>query len=71
MYISPIYNKSLLCVIIKDKELTYEELRKKYLPPEQPGIICGETVMFDSDLKTLEEMGLIIREGNIIRYNEQ
>ncbi len=69
MHISPAYNVSLLHVIAEAKELTYEELKQKYLPPEQPGIIQGATVMFDSELKTLEEMGLIIREGNVIRYN--
>lgn len=69
MHISPIYNLSLLQAISEAQELTYEELKQKYLPPEQPGVVQGESVMFDSNLKTLEEMGLIIREGNVIRYN--
>lgn len=69
MYISPIYNVSLLQVISQAQELTYEELKQKYLPPEQPGIIQGIAVSFDDDLKTLEEMGLVLREGNILRYN--
>ena len=30
-----------------------DDLKAKYLPPEQPGIIQGITVMFDSDIHHL------------------
>lgn len=68
MKIGPIYNLSLLQVISTSKEITYEELKRKYLPPKQPGIIQGVEVSFDSDLETLETEGYISREGDIIRY---
>ena len=69
MYITPAYNATLLQVIAEAGELTYEELKQKYLPSEQPGIVLGITVTFDSDLKTLENIGYVIREGDVIRYN--
>ena len=68
MKIGPIYNLSLLQVISTSNEITYEELKRKYLPPKQPGIIQGVEVSFDSDLETLETEGYISREGDIIRY---
>lgn len=68
MKIGPIYNLSLLQAISTSKEITYEELKRKYLPPKQPGIIQGVEVSFDSDLETLETVGYISREGDIIRY---
>ena len=71
MRMSQICNESLLQAISEDGIITYDDLRKKYLPPEQPGVIQERTVMFDRDLKTLEEEGLILRENNTIRYIER
>lgn len=68
MMVSKVCNLSLLNVISEANEITYEELRKKYLPPEQPGIIQGAAVMFDSDLKTLESEGLITINDEIIHF---
>lgn len=55
MRISKQYNASLLRCIAEEKSITISDLKKKYLPPEQPGIIQGVTAMFDSDLITLRE----------------
>ena len=68
MKIGPIYNLSLLQAISTSKKITYEELKRKYLPSKQPGIIRGVEVSFDRDLETLETEGYISREGDIIRY---
>lgn len=68
MRIGPIYNLSLLQVISTSEEITYEELKRKYLPSKQPGIIQGVEVSFDSDLETLVAEGYVSREGDIIRY---
>ena len=70
MRVSRIYNASLLKVIAEAKEITYADLRCKYLPPKQPGIIQGVEVSFDSDLDTLEAEGFISRHNDIIRYIE-
>lgn len=68
MRVGPICNFSLLQVISNAKEITYEELRRKYLPPQKPGIVQGVEVMFDSDLETLITAGYVSREGDIIRF---
>lgn len=71
MYVTKPINLSLLNAISEFKEITYEELKIKYLPPEQRGIIQGVTVMFDPDLKTLESQGYISRDGDVIRFIER
>ena len=68
MRISKPYNGSLLMCIAEEKTITINALKKKYLPPEQPGIIQGVSVMFDSDLKVLEEEGYISIENNVVKY---
>ena len=68
MRFEPIYNYSLLQVISNAKEITYEELRHKYLPPQQPRIVQGAEVMFDSYLETLVSAGYVSRDGDIIRF---
>lgn len=68
MRISLIYNISLFQVIASAKEITYKELRDRYLPSKQPGVIQGAEVSFDRDLSILEEERFISREGDIIRY---
>lgn len=68
MKISKPFNASLLGCIAKEKVITISELKKKYLPPKQPGIIQGITVMFDSDLKVLEEEGYITIEDDVVRF---
>ena len=61
-------NLSLLNTISESKEITYEELKIKYLPPKQKGIIQGVAVMFDSDLKDLESEGYISIDTDVIRF---
>ena len=61
-------NMSLLNVIAEANEITYEELKVKYLPPKQPGIIQGASVMFDSDLKDLASEGYISINDNVICF---
>ena len=68
MRVSKIYNASLLKCIAEEKTITISALKKKYLPPEQPGIIQGTTVMFDSDLKVLKEEGYITIEDDVVEY---
>lgn len=68
MIISKPYNGSLLNCIAEAKTITIGALKKKYLPPEQPGIIQSVSVMFDSDLKVLEEEGYISIENNVVKY---
>ena len=61
-------NMSLLNVIAEANEITYEELKVKYLPPKQPGIIQGASVLFDSDLKDLASEGYISINDNVICF---
>ena len=61
-------NMNLLNVIAEANEITYEELKVKYLPPKQPGIIQGASVMFDSDLKDLASEGYISINDNVICF---
>lgn len=71
MRVSRPYNISLLRVIAEAKEITYDDLKRKYLPPKQPGIIQGAEVTFDSDLDTLEAEGFISRHDDLICYIER
>ena len=48
-------NLGLLALISAAGEISYEELKQRYLPPEQPGVIQGVTASFDNDIKTLEK----------------
>lgn len=68
MKISKPYNLSLLMCIAEEESITIKELKKKYLPPEQQGVIQGETVMFDDHLKVLEEEGYITIEQDVVKY---
>ena len=43
------YNLGLLALISAAGEISYEELKQRYLPPEQPGVIQGVTASFDND----------------------
>ncbi len=45
------YNLGLLALISAAGEISYEELKQRYLPPEQPGVIQGVTASFDNDIK--------------------
>ena len=71
MKISKACNMSLLEIIARAKEITCEELKKQYLPPEQPGVVQGVTVMFDSDLKDLESEGYISINNGVITFIEK
>lgn len=44
-------NLGLLALISAAGEISYEELKQRYLPPEQPGVIQGVTASFDNDIK--------------------
>ena len=68
MRVSKLYNASLLRCIAEEKTITISALKKKYLPPEQPGIIQGIAVMFDSDLKVLEEEGYVTIKDDVVEY---
>ena len=54
-------NLGLLALISAAGEISYEELKQRYLPPEQPGVIQGVTASFDNDIKTLEKEKYIPR----------
>ncbi len=61
-----VYDSSLLNKIKEMDGCSIEELKAAYLPPEQPGVIQGVTVMFDSNLKDLERYGAIeIKDGHV------
>ena len=66
MRIGTVFNASLLAVIARKGEITYDELKKEYCEPTPSGVVSGRNVMFDSDLKVLESEGYIsIKEGVI------
>ena len=62
------YNLGLLALISAAGEISYEELKQRYLPPEQPGVIQGVAASFDNDIKVLEKEKYISVRGNIIRF---
>ena len=68
MRISKPYNATLLSIIAREKQITYEELQNKYCVPTPPGVILGRNVMFDADLKTIEEEGYINCTDDLITY---
>lgn len=68
MRISKPYNATLLSIIARKKEITYEELQNEYCVPTPPGMVLGRNVMFDDDLKTLEAEGYINRTDDLITY---
>lgn len=68
MRISPVYNHSLLNEIFKLDNCTINELKKHYLPPEQPGVIQGVAVQFESDLELLASMGCISLDHDRVKF---
>ena len=68
MRISRVCNATLLAIIAKKEEITYEELKKEYCEPIQIGVVSSRNVMFDSDLKVLELEGYITITDNLIKY---
>ena len=64
MRIGKVYNASLLAVIARKGEITYDNLKKEYCEPTPPGVISARNMKFYSDLKVLESEGYItIKEG--------
>ena len=68
MKMTKTYNQDLLNLISAAGEISREELKQRYLTPEQPNVIQGATVSFDNDIKILEEEKYISVQGNIIRF---
>ena len=68
MRVSRVCNATLLAIIAKKEEITYEELKKEYCEPIQVGVVSSRNVMFDSDLKVLELEGYIKVAGDLIAY---
>lgn len=68
MRISKPYNATLLSIIAKKEEITYEELQNEYCVPTPPGVVSSRNIMFDDDLKTLEAEGYISRTNDLITY---
>ena len=66
--VGPVFNRSLLNLIALEKKISYEELKQKFLTPNEPGVIRGNSAMFDNDLKTLEKEGYIKINDEIIEY---
>ena len=55
MKVTEPYNLRLLALISEAGEISCEELKQRYLPPEQPGVIQGVAASFDNDIKALEK----------------
>ena len=66
MRMTPVYNLSLLQAIHELNDCTLSELKRHYLPPEQPGVVQGIAVSFDSDLQTLVSMGCVSVSQDIV-----
>ena len=71
MRVSKVCNASLLAIIARHKEITYDDLKREHITPTPKGVISSKNVMFDSDLKTLEIEGLIKIEDDSITYIER
>ena len=57
------YNLGLLALISEAGEISCEELKQRYLPPEQPGVIQGVAASLDNDIKHW-------KRENTFRYEE-
>lgn len=68
MRMTPVYNLSLLRAIHELNDCTLSDLKQHYLPPEQPGVVQGITVSFDSDLQTLVSMGCVSVSQDRVRF---
>ncbi len=68
MRVSQIFNATLLQIIAKKGEITYEELKAEYCQPTPLGVVLGSNVMFDSDLKVLASEGYITINNDLITY---
>ena len=68
MRMTPVYNLSLLQAIHELNDCTLSELKRHYLPPEQPGVVQGIAVSFDSDLQTLVSMGCVSVSQDRVRF---
>ena len=68
MKVTDPYNLGLLALISEAGEISCEELKQRYLPPEQPGVIQGVAASFDNDIKALEKEKYISVRGNIICF---
>jgi hypothetical protein len=68
MRVSKVRNLSLLQIIAREGKIAYNELKKEYCVPTPPGVISGNNVMFDHDLKTLESEGCISITDDIITF---
>lgn len=68
MKVSKVCNGSLLEIIARRGNITYDELKNEYCVPTPRGIVFGSNVMFDSDLKTLESEGCISIDGDVITF---
>ena len=60
-------NLGLLALISAAGEISYEELKQRYLPPEQPGVIQGVTASFDNDSAARCSLKLPGRAGSRLR----
>ncbi len=68
MIVSKVRNGSLLQIIAREGKIAYNKLKKEYCVPTPPGVISGNNVMFDRDLKTLESEGCIHIDDDIITF---
>ena len=68
MRMTPIYNLSLLRVIANLNEATIEDIKKAYLPAEQPGVVWGAAANFNDELDTLARLGYISIEGDNVKF---
>ena len=69
MRITPVYDATLLQIICRFGEASKDEIKREYLPPPQRGVVYGAEVTFESNLKTLQDMGYITIENDMVRYN--
>ena len=59
-----IFDHELIRKIQELQECSIDELKEAFLPPHQPGAIQGVSVMFEQNLKHLEELDAIeIKDG--------
>ena len=68
MRMTPVYNLLLLQAIHELNDCTLSDLKQHYLPPEQPGVVQGITVSFDSDLQKLVSMGCVSVSQDRVRF---
>lgn len=67
MWITPVYNKSLLQKVYEVGPCTVKQLKEAYIE-KQPGVYTSQEASFDEHLKQLVDMGLVAMHEDTVSF---